>query len=115
MSDVFDDTLKAAAESFFQLPGTEMVTYFPVSGTVRRIKAVVTRSGPENLPGMEAGGLPAFEILVRNHATKGIASDTVDTGGDKIEFAKNVDERPKVMRITEIINHDAGLMLLAAS
>jgi hypothetical protein len=85
MSDTFDKTLKAAAESFFLLPGAETVTYFPAAGASRKIKAVISRAGPENMPGVEGGGLPAFEVLVKNHATAGIASDSVDTGGDKIE------------------------------
>jgi hypothetical protein len=115
MSDIFDDTLKAAADSFFCLPGTEMVTYYPATGTARRIKAVVSRAGPANLPGVDDGSLPAFSVLVKNDSAEGIASQSVDTGGDKIECAKNVAERPKLLRITEIISHDAGLMLLAAS
>jgi hypothetical protein len=115
MDNVFDDTLKSAAESFFQLPGAETVTYFPAGGISRQIKAVISRTGPEGLPSIAGGSLPAFIVLVKNDSAEGIASDNVDTGGDKIECAKRIDKRPKVMRITEIINHDAGLMLLAAS
>ena len=115
MSDVFNDTLIAAADAFFQLPGAETVTYFPATGASRRIKAVISRTGPENTPGVRGGSLPAFEVLVKNHETGGVASDSIDTGGDKIECAKRVDERPKVLRITEVLNHDAGLILLAVS
>lgn len=112
MSKVFDDTLKASADSFFCLPGAETVTYFPASGSSRQIKAVVSRTGPGNLPGVEGGSLPAFEVLVKNDSAEGIASETIDTGGDRIECAKRVGERLKIMRLTEIINHDAGMMLL---
>lgn len=115
MSDIFDDTLIAAAESFFLLPGTEKVTYFPAAGGSRKIKAVISRIGADSIPGVEGGSLPGFTVLVRNNATAGIDSASVNTGGDKIECAKRVDERPKLLRITEIINHDVGLMLLAAS
>jgi len=115
MSDVFDKTLVAAADSFFCLPGAEYVTYFPASGASRRIKAVISRSGPENQPGVSGGSLPAFEVLVKNDSASGIASELIDTGGDKIECAKRVDERPKIMRLTEVLNHDAGMMLLKAS
>ena len=107
MSDVFDDTLAAAAGSFFLLPGTETVTYYPAAGDSRQISAVITRSEP--------GRMPVINALVINSETKGIASDEVDTGGDKLECAKRVGEPPKLLRITEIINQDAGLMLLAAS
>jgi hypothetical protein len=115
MSETFDKTLIAAADSFFQLPGAELVTYFPSGGISRRIKAVISRAGPENIPGVSGGSLPAFEVLVKNDSDEGIASDQLDTGGDKIECAKRVEQRPKMLRLTEIINHDAGLILLAAS
>jgi len=107
MSDTFDDTLASAAGSFFLLPGAETVTYYPVSGDGRQISAVITRSEP--------GRTPVVNALVMNSETEGIASDLIDTGGDKIECAKRVGETPKMLRITEVINHDAGLMLLAAS
>lgn len=113
--DTFDKTLIAAADSFFELPGAETVTYLPASGASRKIRAVITRTGPENLPSVSGGSLPAFGVLVKNHATAGISSETIDTGGDKIECAKRLDERPKVLRLIEIINHDAAMMLLAAS
>jgi len=114
MSDVFDDTLSAAAESFFLLPGSETVTYYPALGDGRRITAVVSRGEPEGIPAVEGGSFQGPTILVRNDAAEGIASDTVDTGGDEIEVARRVGNTPKRLRITEILNQDAGLMLLAA-
>ena len=107
MSDVFDDSLAASAGSFFLLPGAETVTYWPASGSSRSISAVVTRSEP--------GRMPVINALVMNSETEGIASDEVDTGGDKIELGKRVGESPKKLRITEILSQDAGLVLLAAS
>lgn len=114
MPDTFDKTLIASADAFFQLPGAETVTYFPITAASRRIKAVISRAAPENTPDIRGGSLPAFEVLVKNDSADGIASESIDTGGDKIECAKRVDERPKVMRITGILNHDAGLILLSA-
>jgi hypothetical protein len=114
MSDVFDDSLAAAAESFFLLPGAETVTYFPVSGASRRIKAVVTRSEAEPIAAIAGGARPVFEVLVKNDSAEGIASDLLDTGGDKIKMGKRVNNRPQQLRILEILNQDAGLMLLAA-
>jgi len=114
MSDVFDDTLSAAAESFFLLPGSETVTYYPAVGAGRRITAVVSRGEPGGIPDIQDGSFQSPTILVRNDSAKGIASDTVDTGGDEIECARRVGEKPKRLRILEIINQDAGLMLLAA-
>jgi hypothetical protein len=107
MSDVFDDTLASAAGSFFLLPGAETVTYYPASGDSRQISAVITRSEP--------GRMPVVNALVMNSSSEGIASEDVDTGGDKLECAKRVGEKPGLLRITEVLNHDAGLMLFAAS
>jgi len=112
MSDVFDDTLKAAAASFFLLPGAEWITYRPRTGAARRIRAVVTRSEWIALPGVEGGSRPPFGVLVKNDATNGIDSATVDTGGDELDIAPNVGEPPKAFRPAEIMNHDAGLMFL---
>jgi hypothetical protein len=51
-------------------------------------------------------------VLVKNDAAAGVSSATVDTGGDEIDVAPKINEPPIAMRITEIVNHDAGLMLL---
>jgi len=104
--DTFDDTLAASAGSFMLLPGSETVTYLPATGESRQISAVVTRSEP--------GRLPEVNLLVLNSETEGISSELIDTGGDKIECAKRLGETAKKMRITEIINQDAGLILLSA-
>jgi len=112
MSEVFDDTLKAAAESFFLLPGAEWIIYRPRTGSSRRIRAIVTRRQWTGLPGVDGGSRPPFEVLVKNDATTGIDSTTIDTGGDELDIAPNINEPPVAMRIAEILNHDAGLMLL---
>jgi len=114
MSDVFDDTLKRSADSFFKLPGYERVVYRPSGGPARTIKAVVTRSDLETVPGVAVGGRPVFNVLLRNDETAGIDSETIDTGGDKIDLAPRVGERPVTFRITELLNHDAGLLLVMA-
>lgn len=112
MSDVFDDTLKAAADNFFALPGAEYVTYRPRTGSSRRIRAVVTRSQWQALPGVEGGSRPPVHVLVKNDAASGVSSAAVDTGGDELDVAPVINEPPIAMRITDIVNHDAGLMLL---
>ena len=114
MADTFDATLQAAAPAFFQLPGAEVVTYFPRSGNSRQIKAVVTRTEAEPAPAADGLVAPVFEVLVRNDSTAGIASDELDTGGDKIEMAVKVGDRPRQLRLARLINHDAGLCLIKA-
>ena len=115
MTTSFDKTLKLAAKSIHLLPGCEYVTYIPSSGSRRRIQVVVTRTEPEPLPGVAGGALPLIDVLVENDSTTGIASDEIDTGGDKIEMSKRINNIPKILRLTEIINHDAGCMLISAS
>lgn len=110
----FDETLQAAAASFMLLPGTEWITYHPRSAAARRIQAVISRMDPEALPGVSGGSRPRLEVLVLNDADNGVASETIDTGGDHLDAALLVGETPRRLRVTEIINHDAGTMLLLA-
>lgn len=114
MNDAFDETLVAAADNFFLLPGAEPITYFPVSGDSKKIWAVVTRIEAEQMPALDGGSRPQFEVLVKNDESEGIASDKVNTGGDKIELGLRVDNIPKMLRICEILNQDAGMILLLA-
>lgn len=112
MSDVFDRALIAASDSFFKLPGAETVIYIPKSGSPRRIKAVISRNEAEQMPGIDGGSVPKFEVLVKNHETEGIASDELDTGGDKIEMGPRVDNIPRSLRLSILLNHDAGMCLI---
>lgn len=111
MSDAFDKTLEMSADSFFLLPDTEFVTYFPASGDSRRIQAVVNRLGPEQIEAL-GGGRQVSEVLVKNSSTDGIASTEVDTGGDKIKMAPRAGSVPVMMRITKILSQDAGMIKL---
>jgi len=109
--DAFDKTLKLSADSFFLLPGSGYVTYFPASGLSRRIQAVIDRPGPERIEEL-GGGRRVSEVLVKNSSSDGIASTEIDTGGDKIKLAPRDGMRPVSMRITKIISQDAGMMKL---
>lgn len=113
MTDSFDETLKLAADSFFLLPGAEYVTYFPITGASRRIQAVVKRPGPEQMDGLSGGQIEVMEVLVKNSSKNGIASDEVNTGGDKLEISLRDGKIPvKTPRITEILSQDAGMIKL---
>jgi len=113
MSDIFDETLKSASAAFFLLPGAEKILYRPRTGAVRLIDAVITRNEAEQLPAVRMGSLPRFEVLVRNDSAKGISSDDFDGGGDKVDLAERIGEPPRTLRAGEIINQDAGMMLIA--
>lgn len=114
MTDIFDETLQSSADSFFLLPDAETITYIPKSGLSRQIRAVVNRPGPEQMDDIAGGSRPHHDVLVKNNAADGIASSEVDTGGDTLELGLRVNNRPVVVRITEIINQDAGMILLKA-
>jgi hypothetical protein len=90
------------------LPGAETVTYFPRSGSSRQIRAVITRPGAEQMAGVAGGSAPQFEVLVKNDSASGIASDELDTGGDKVELAGRDGKKPEQVRLIELLNHDAG-------
>lgn len=114
MRDDFAQTLERSTDSFMRLPGAEYVDYIPASGPQRKILAVVSRTAAEWIARPVGSVRPTCEVLVKNSRVSGIASDEVDTGGDKIDLGYNVDEIPKVLRIVDIINHDAGMMGLRA-
>jgi hypothetical protein len=108
MSEAFDQTIAAAADSFFLLPGAETVTYYPRSGAGRQIKAVVSRIGDEQMAGVAGGSRPRAEVLVKNNSASGISSAELDTGGDKLEVAARQGQRPEMLRLIELLDHDAG-------
>jgi len=112
MSDQFDKTLELSADSFFLLPGTEYVTYFPGAGGSRRILAVINRPGPEQMDDLSGGQREVNEVLVKNNSVDGIASTEVDTGGDKMQVGIRDGTRPVMARIVEILSQDAGMMRL---
>lgn len=102
-NDVFERTLKLASGSFFCLPGSCWVTYFPESGTARRIEAVIERPGPE-------GNREVVELLVKNDSSSGISTSEIDTGGDKVEVSQRTNKRPVQLRIVEVLHHDAAML-----
>lgn len=105
-NDCYERVLKQASDSFFSLPGAGYVTYYPKSGSARRIRAVIERPGE-----MEAGREVVL-ILVKNSTTSGIASAQINTGGDKVEVSQRDNKRPIRMKIAEILNHDAAMLKL---
>ena len=114
MIDPFDETLQLSADSFFLLPNTELITYFPAGGESRQIRAVVHRPGPEPIDGFAGVSRESVELLVKNHATEGILSSQLNTGGDKVEAGMRDSRRPVKLRIVEILGQDAGMLRLKA-
>ena len=109
-----DLALKASADSFFLLPDVETIIYLPLSGGSRSISAIVSRPGPAEIGPLAGGSRPHIELLVKNDATKGISSDEIDTGGDRVTVALRKGITAVKLRITEILHQDAAMMRLRA-
>ena len=109
MSAFYEETLQAVGESIFLLPGAQYVTYCPAGGSPRRIQAVPLRGDEADLLTDAAGPRrPATVLLVQNSSTTGIASDDVNTGGDKVEIALRPGAKPVTCRIARLVEHDAA-------
>lgn len=98
----------------FMLDFAEDIVYRPLNGRPRTIKAVVNRDVHRPMDGA-GGGRPinAMTITVANDRITGIASDEIDTGGDRIDVAVRVGGRPETRPIaSDILNQDAGMLEL---
>jgi len=112
MPTTLERTLRRSADSFLLLPGAEWVTYLPRSGSTRRIRAVVVRTPVESMPAATGSTRPVFDVTVKNDSADGISSDEVDTGGDRLKLAPNVNERPRTTHVLSVVEHNAGTMVL---
>jgi hypothetical protein len=113
MTDV-DRALEAAAAAFFLLGDVETITYEPAGGGSREISAVVDRRQAEPMDGLSGGTRPQVELVVRNDATAGIASSSVDTGGDKVQVALRRGDTAQTLRIVDLVNQDAAMIRIRA-
>jgi hypothetical protein len=89
----------------------EPVIYVKKDGSQRPISAQVFRDPVEI--GLGAGR-PKMRLIVANHATLGISSVELDTGGDQIEVAYRIGETPRRFNIrrSPINAEDAGALEL---
>lgn len=91
----------------------ESITYTPHNGLSKSIKAVIDRSPVRPV---ERGGKPLpgniVEIWIANHATDGVAS--VKERFDKVSLPIREGGAAVDLRITKIIEQDAGLWRLEA-
>ena len=86
---VFDDQVTDDVQrAFLDADGpAETIQYIPRVGASRYILAVIQRQTPVPLMGTTQDVTAKALVIVANHATRGISSATLDTGGDKIRFA----------------------------
>ena len=90
----------------------EEVTYVPLTGDQRVIRAVVTRNVPEPIAENKKTSSPVLIVEVRNSATLGISSAEIDLGGDKISLPVRVGKTAESRPITQILSQDTGTLRL---
>ena len=90
----------------------EEVTYYPRTGTARTVDAIVIREALAVLTEDGDAVIPLFEIHVANTETRGITSEELNLGGDRIEFAVRVGGALTRRTITKLVGHDEGMLIL---
>lgn len=114
MATVFDSHF--AASGFPQLIDNfgESITYYPIAGGTRPIKAIVERNPPAIFDASGNAVLPTAVIRVYNSATSGILARTVDIGKDEISMpAKVGDTLVKRFSLMTLLSQDSGVTQLA--
>jgi hypothetical protein len=114
---LLDDMLKADSAVFVDTDGFgEQVTYSPLNGTPRTINAIVNRQPPEVYSGSGEVLTPLMSILVRNDATYGISSATLNANGnDRVTVAERIGGTAKSYGVYLPENggtHDVGMLEL---
>lgn len=94
----------------------EPVIYTPRSGAPVEVMAIITR---EPARAFEVNGkviTPRFLVRVLNDSALGIAVQTLNTGGDKIElFDRPTDATKKERTIVALLSSDSGVVELAVN
>ena len=104
--------LRSAASNLLRQFG-ETVTYYPAAGgSGRRIQAMVQRQPLEVISELGTQVSEAILVRVRNNKYTGIASETVDAGGDEIELRTEVNATPERRSVVRIIRDSNGLLTL---
>lgn len=114
---LLDDMLKADSAVFVDTDGFgEQVTYSPLNGTPRTINALVNRKPPAVYSGNGEVLTPLMTILVRNDATYGISSATLNANGnDRVTVAYRIGgtaESYGVYLPDSDVTHDVGMIEL---
>jgi hypothetical protein len=90
----------------------ETVIYRKDMSIARSIVAVVNRRAPEDTIGGNAH-TPHMVLSVRNDSTYGIDANELNVNGDRIEIYYRIgDASRKVFTICELVEHDAGMLLI---
>lgn len=94
----------------------EPVIYTPLGGSPVEVMAIITR---EPARAFEVNGkviTPRFLVRVLNDSTLGIAVESLNTGGDKIQiYDRPTNVTQKERTIVALINSDSGVVELAVN
>lgn len=107
----FDDLFAEKAATPLLDTFGEWITYRPLNGPGRRIRAMVERFGMD-IP-LEAPELLGqhIEIEVRNDAVLGILASRFDSGGDTVLVPLVSGQQPTELRISNLLDApDAGML-----
>jgi hypothetical protein len=108
----FDTRFAARALPSLLVNFGESVVYYPRGGTPRTITAIVDRDPPQSGGDFDEHRGPRFSIEVANDQQDGIASECIDIGGDRVEFAQRKGGTAVKMSIVRIDDQDAGMLRL---
>lgn len=116
MPSVFDELFATAGFPDLLANYGEPVTYIPRSGGSVSIMAIITR---EPARSYEVNGkviTPRFLLRVHNDAVIGIAVESLDTGGDKVDLLdRPTGTTPKERTIVALLSSDSGVVELAVN
>jgi len=100
MSANFEAVLMTDATGMAETEGPwEDIVYTPLGGVARTIKAIVVREVPDIIPNAPRGMTERLMIYVRNSATAGISSASLDVGGDTVTVSRRVGETARVFGV----------------
>jgi hypothetical protein len=110
MASVFHQQFAAVAAPMLLSHFAETVVYYPFSGEPRTIEAIIEREQVQLNP--EDGDIltPVFMVHVLNDRTRGVSSDELNVGGDKIELSVRVGDKPTLRTVMRLMGH-AGSMI----
>lgn len=106
----FDDLFGRTALPCLQSQYGERITYYPRNGNPRTITAMVDRNPPEDGGPFEESRGPRFVIECENDQQIGIASECIDTGGDRVEFAARKGGPVTKFAVVQLLDDDAGMV-----
>lgn len=92
--------------------GVESVVYRPLGGKERTIDAIVTRKPAEPIGG--GASSPVIELDVLNDTTLGIASATINRGGDLIDVAEVRGQAAGSRQLNRILGQDGDWLTIEA-